>query len=151
MLRNYLVYCCNAPSSCSNAASNCREALKWSKQLFLLEAEVHFNTVELAALVLPVSPSVFFCTSSLQQSKPVEQIFLYYVTDVSVSDDKGVSFPFKVVFKGKGSPWLLNAESNVRIVYACTCACICVYVVMERQFWLYIFCTHTHAHAERAN
>lgn len=48
-------------------------------------------------------------------SEPYAKLLLPEVIKVTVESHKGSSFPFQIHFKGKGSPWLLNADSNVSL------------------------------------
>ena len=52
-------------------------------------------------------------TLSVQMSNPERKLLLAEVTRVLPSACHGASFPFEVHFRGKGSPWKLNADSNV--------------------------------------
>jgi hypothetical protein len=74
-------------------------------------------------LSLPLPLPLPLSYMSTQMSRPNGQLLLASITKVEVNNaPKGADFPFEVHFKGKpmqghsGSPWILNASSNVSIL-----------------------------------
>ena len=54
------------------------------------------------------------CVAILPQpAKPMTTLLLAQVSRIDTDAVKDASFPFAVHFRGKGSPWILNANSNV--------------------------------------
>ncbi|CAI8050081.1 hypothetical protein GBAR_LOCUS27547 [Geodia barretti] len=64
------------------------------------------------AYMFKVSASTYLLCFKSDMSNPERKLLLAEVTRVLPSACHGASFPFEVHFRGKGSPWKLNAGSN---------------------------------------
>ena len=93
----------------------------WKTYIFKISNNTHIqyldkNTVRHLYMQLLYTLSILLI--SLPQDKPHGEQLLSSVTSVDIPPPiKGSKFPFAVHFSNKGSPWIINAFSEVELIH----------------------------------